>query len=138
MHRLVDIGVPDYLVVHTLEGVLAQRLVRCVCTNCKEERDLTGAELLTLGPAAEGPETTHFGTGCERCRSTGYKGRTGVFELLIVNEALRQAFLARGDHATLEAIAKANGMRTLREDGVQRIRQGVTTPEEVVHATKSS
>ena len=137
MHRLVDIGVPDYLVVHTLEGVLAQRLVRRICTNCEEERDLTEVELLALGPAAEGMETIRFGTGCERCRSTGYKGRSGVFELLIVNEALRQAFLAREDRATLEAIAKANGMWTLREDGVQRIRQGVTTPEEVVHATKS-
>ncbi|HIF23513.1 MAG TPA: hypothetical protein EYQ27_16790 [Gemmatimonadetes bacterium] len=137
MHRLVDIGVPDYLVVHTLEGVLAQRLVRRVCTNCETERDVTEKEMLALGSGSEVIKTVRAGEGCERCRDTGYKGRIGIFECMIMNEDLRQAFLGREGRGVLDAIARESGMWTLREDGIERVLQGVTTPEEVVAATKS-
>ncbi len=135
LHRLVDIGVPDYLVVHTLEGVMAQRLVRRVCPHCSEDRPVTEEEALALGD--ESLTTCQAGVGCERCRGTGFKGRIGVYELLLVNEPLRQAFLHRSDKAELEEIARSNGMWTLRQDGIEKIKLGITSPDEVLRVTKS-
>lgn len=117
--------------------MLAQRLVRRVCTNCETERDVTEEEVLALGSGSEVIKTVRAGEGCERCRDTGYKGRIGIFECMIMNEDLRQAFLGREGRGVLDAIARESGMWTLREDGIERVLQGVTTPEEVVAATKS-
>jgi general secretion pathway protein E len=135
LHRLVDIGVQDYLVVHTLEAVMAQRLVRRVCRKCAEEHPVSEHDAAALGPTAEGLTKSFAGKGCDRCRDTGFKGRIGVYELLLVSDELRQAFLRRADKAELATIASQNGMMTLREDGIQKIRDGITTPQEVVRAT---
>ena len=138
LHRLVDIGVPDYMVVHTLEAAMAQTLVRRVCTHFAEEVDLAEGQAVALGSPAE--ELTHAlaGRGCERCRGTGYKGRIGLFELMLVNEPLRQAFLTRRPRAELTQIALDNGMHTLRADGIDKIRSGITTPQEVLRVTRSA
>lgn len=135
LHRMVDIGVPDYLVVHTLEAILAQRLVRRVCQNCAEEQEIPAEEIDILGPSALGLSSYRKGSGCERCRDTGYKGRIGIYELLIVVDDLREAFLTRKDRRELHAISKAGGMNTLREDGIEKIRAGITTPDEVLRVT---
>lgn len=136
LHRLVDIGVPNYMVVHTLEAAMAQRLVRRVCANCAEEVELTDQELRVLG-ATNGLRGAMIGRGCERCRGTGYKGRIGIYELMLVDEPMRHAFLKRTGQEELVEIARANGMHTLREDGIRKIQAGVTTPEEVLRATKA-
>ena len=135
LHRLVDIGVADYLVVHTLEACVAQRLVRRVCDNCATEHEITEEEIRELGATAERLSAYSMGSGCERCRGTGYKGRIGVFELLAIDDDFREAFLKRRDQRELEAMAAAGGMRTLRDDGIVKIRAGVTTPEEILRVT---
>ncbi|MDX1494397.1 MAG: ATPase, T2SS/T4P/T4SS family [Longimicrobiales bacterium] len=134
LHRLVDIGVPDYMAVHTLEAAIAQRLVRRVCDYCAEERPIDPADARALGLNGELGRIT-AGAGCERCRGTGYRGRIGIFELLRITEELREAFLARAPRGELASIAKASGMLSLREDGLEKVRAGVTTPEEVLRVT---
>lgn len=134
LHRLVDIGVPDYMVVHTLEAAIAQRLVRRVCAYCAEEVPIDPADARALGLNG-GPSGAVVGQGCDRCRGTGYRGRIGIFEMLRISEGLREAFLARSSRAELTAIAKASGMLTLREDGLEKVRDGITTPEEVLRVT---
>ncbi len=109
--------------------------MRRVCENCAEEREITDAEVHELGPSAEAISTYSMGAGCERCRSTGYKGRIGLFELLIVQDELRETFLRSHDQRALEAAAAATGLRTLRDDGIVKIRAGITTPEEVLRVT---
>ena len=137
LHRLVDIGVADYLVVHTLEAIMAQRLVRRICPHCTEEREVPREEALALGESAKGLTSASLGAGCDRYRGTGYKGRIGIYELLLVKEDLRQAFLERKDQSELVRIARDSGMSTLREDGIHKIRDGITTPAEVLRATKA-
>ncbi len=134
LHRLVDIGVPDYIAVHTLEAAIAQRLVRRVCDHCAEERPVDPVEARSLGLNGE---LTHVkvGDGCDRCRGTGYRGRIGIFELLRVGEDLREAFLSRAPRGELVSLARASGMLTLREDGLEKVGRGITTPEEVLRVT---
>jgi general secretion pathway protein E len=104
--RLLDLGVPEYLVAATVEGVLAQRLVRTVCGECG-------------------------GGGCQACRGTGYKGRVGVFELVSMNDELRDAVTARASRETLRRLATEAGMRPMSEDAFAKVRAGLTTAEEV-------
>jgi general secretion pathway protein E len=104
--RLVDLHVPEYLLAATLEGVLAQRLVRRVCTECS-------------------------GDGCARCHASGYRGRIGLFELLRVTDEFRDAVAARAPRSELRAIAERNGMTTLRADGLRKAAAGNTTRQEV-------
>jgi type II secretory ATPase GspE/PulE/Tfp pilus assembly ATPase PilB-like protein len=134
LHRIHDLGVPDYLVAHTVEAVLAQRLVRRVCPSCAEEVEPTPAELAAL-PGAEELDTIVRGRGCEACRDTGYLERTGIYELLRMSEPLREAFLARRSAAELRELAVSEGMRSLRQDGIAKIRRGVTTPDEVARVS---
>ena len=133
--RLVDLGVPDYLVVHTLEAVMAQRLVRVVCTSCAEEADFRDEEIKALGKGAEGLSRGLQGVGCGECHGIGYRDRTGLYELLVINEELRDAFMERQSRRELRGIALQHGMRTLRDDGLVKIRAGVTTPAEVLRVT---
>ncbi len=133
--RLVDMGLEPFLVASTVEGLMAQRLVRRVCKHCKFESARKDSEF------AEGvfpPDIKSFwrGKGCEECRGTGYKGRQGVFELLVVDDALREMILKREGANRLKKYAMEHGMRTLRDDGWDRVRLGVTTPEEVIRITK--
>jgi type IV pilus assembly protein PilB len=136
--RLFNIGVEPYLVAAALRGVLAQRLLRKVCTHCKEPMEITPAIARTLERLSEGGEpikTIYKGEGCPKCRKTGYAGRIGIFELFIPDDELLDA-ISRG--ATLQEIRRltsATGYTTLRQDGLEKVRAGLTTVEELIGAT---
>ena len=127
--RLTDMGVESYLTTSSLVAVLAQRLVRVICADC---RDSAG---MTMSPDGERIENFH-GKGCEACHGTGYRGRVGIFELMELEEQIRGAIMRNEDAAKLTALARRNGMRNLREDGWDKIRRGVTTVDEVVRVTQ--
>jgi general secretion pathway protein E len=130
--RLVDLGVPDYLVASTVQAVLAQRLVRRVCRACAEAAAPEPGVAREMEAAGFPAERVLRGRGCPACRGTGYRGRTGIHELLTVDDALR-AELLRGPGADrLRRAALEHGMRPLRADGWRQVRAGVTTPEEVL------
>lgn len=133
--RLLDMGVEPFLVASTVEGLMAQRLVRKVCPACRVECPATAVELEAGMP----PDIRTFwrGRGCEECRGTGYRGRQGVFELVVVDDAIREMILRREGANKLKRYAVERGMKTLREDGWDRVRAGITTPEEVVRITKA-
>jgi general secretion pathway protein E len=130
--RLVDLGIEPYLVASTVEAVLAQRLVRRICESCKEPTAPTPEESRALGPEAASLDGVWAGKGCSECRGTGYRGRTGIYELLVMDEALRGAVQENASASRLEALALAQGMCLLREDGLRVIREGLTTVEEVL------
>jgi type II secretory ATPase GspE/PulE/Tfp pilus assembly ATPase PilB-like protein len=134
--RLIDLKVEPYLVTATLEGVLAQRLLRKVCPECRESYrpDQQVAALLAQQPV--GNLTLMRGRGCEACRQTGYRGRTGIFELLALTEEVKQAVTKRDSIAKVREIAREQGMRTLRQDGWVKARAGITTVEEVLRVTE--
>ena len=129
--RLRDLGVAPYLIASTVEAVLAQRLVRRVCAQCAVEATPERSELMALGPAAEGLERVKVGKGCPACRGSGYRGRLGVYELLLMNDGLRDGVLKERSAGELRRAAAEGGMRGLMDDGVRLIRAGLTTPSEV-------
>jgi general secretion pathway protein E/type IV pilus assembly protein PilB len=134
--RLSNIGVQPFLLSASLRAVLAQRLVRKVCLQCRRS-DLPSAStlaLLGLKPDAAGA-TFMRGEGCPACMGTGYHGRVGIFELLVVDDEISQMIHERPESARLRAHARARGMRTLREDGARKVIAGLTTMEEVVSIT---
>jgi general secretion pathway protein E len=133
--RLLDLGVAPYLVASTVEAVLAQRLVRVVCAVCA--RDVPGdlAELRALG--REGVTTVRRGRGCPECRQTGYRGRTGIYELLIMSDEARAALVGRHGAGELRRLAIEQGMLTLRADGARLVELGLTTPDEVLRVTSA-
>ncbi len=133
--RLVDMGVEPYLISATVIGVLAQRLARKVCQKCKKPYQVPAGELRRFGFKPENPDdlvTLYRGEGCEVCRHTGYKGRVGVYELLRVNDEVRELIVRRAPLADVREAAKANGMHELREDGLEKVLAGLTTPDEVM------
>jgi len=132
--RLVDMGLEPFLVASTVEGLMAQRLVRRICKRCKYELKPSDTEIASLLPPDI--KTLWKGKGCDECRNTGYKGRQGVFELLVVDDEMREMILKREAANRLKKYAIDHGMRTLRDDGWDRVRAGVTTPEEVIRITK--
>jgi general secretion pathway protein E len=132
--RLLELEVAPYLVASTVEAVLAQRLVRVICSACKRETDVDPALARALG--LTGP--VWQGAGCDSCRNTGYRGRTGIYELLVMSDELRAEVMQRRGAGDLRRIAVENGMRTLRDDGVRLATLGVTTPEEVLRVTRAS
>lgn len=135
--RLVDMGVEPFLISSTLMAVLAQRLVRTVCKKCRTPFEPTENQLslLNLSPHDIGDKVFYYGRGCSNCNDTGYKGRKGVFELLIVNEPVRNLINERAPTVVLRQKAVELGMVTLREDGLRSIFDGDTTIEEVVKYT---
>ncbi len=133
--RMVDMGVEPYLVSATVIGVLAQRLGRKVCSNCKKPYQVPAGDLRRCGFKPTNPEemvTLYRGEGCEACRGTGYKGRIGIYELMEVNDEIAELIVHRAPLADIREAAKANGMRELREDGLEKVLQGITTPDEVM------
>jgi general secretion pathway protein E len=134
--RLVDLGVEPYLIAATLQGVLAQRLVRRICPECREryKPDPQAAAFLADGPV--GTITLERGRGCTACRQTGYQGRTGIFELLQGSDDLKHAIGGREPLARLREIAIADGMTPLRKDGWHKVEAGITTVEEVLRVTE--
>jgi type IV pilus assembly protein PilB len=135
--RLVDMGVEPFLISSTLMAVLAQRLVRTSCKNCRTPFEPTEDQLalLNLSPHDLGDKAFHYGRGCSVCNDTGYKGRKGIFELLVISEAIRTLINERAPTVVLRQKAVELGMVTLREDGLRSIFEGDTTIEEVVKYT---
>ena len=133
--RLLEMGVEDYLLASSLLGVLAQRLVRKVCEKCRRSAEITPTVQRELGGDGT-PVQVYEGTGCEDCAQTGYRGRSGIFELLLVNEVIRPLILKRSSADMIKDAAVQQGMRTLREDGWHKVRTGVTTVAEVVRVTQ--
>ncbi len=134
--RLVDMGVEPYLVASSLEAVLAQRLVRLICPACKESYEPTEPQALvtTFGPPA--PSELYRGVGCRECQGTGYRGRTGVFELMPISEGVRRLILQRASAGDVRELALQEGMLSLRRDGWRHVLAGRTTVEEVLRVTK--
>ncbi|GHH61027.1 GspE/PulE family protein [[Pseudomonas] boreopolis] len=133
--RLLDLGVPHYLVASTLNGVLAQRLVRTLCPHCKRPHALDDADWAALrepGEALPARVTTYAPAGCLECRRTGYLGRVGLYELLPVTPALRALIRADMDLASFSRAARGEGLRTLRRTGLEKVAEGLTTIEEVL------
>jgi len=130
--RLVDLGIEPYLVASTVEAVLAQRLVRQICSSCKEQVPLTPEQRIALGPGAAELDHVWAGKRCSECRGTGYRGRTGIYELLVMDDEVRLAVQQNASASHLEKLGVARGMRLLKDDGMRLIRAGVTTPEEVL------
>jgi general secretion pathway protein E/type IV pilus assembly protein PilB len=137
--RLIDMGIEPFLVASSLEAVMAQRLVRTICPHCKIPQKLDRGYLVKCGfPEAELDSAVFWkGEGCEECRQLGYQGRTGIHELLLVNDAIRPLVMNRAAASTIAMAARAQGMRTLRDDGWRKVRAGVTTVEEVLRVTQN-
>jgi general secretion pathway protein E len=134
--RLVDMQVEPFLVASSLMAVLAQRLVRTICPECREEYVPTSEELHELGLDLKTTPKLWRGKGCTTCQNTGYLGRQGIFELMLVEENIRQLILQNADSATIKNKAREQGMVTLREDGAHKVKMGITTVEEVTRVTR--
>jgi type IV pilus assembly protein PilB len=135
--RLRDMGLPTFLITATTEAVLAQRLVRRICTNCRTEFQPSQEVCYELGmtPAEAATKKFYYGRGCERCNNTGYKGRMGIYELLVMNDVLREMVIAETSLDDFRVESRKQGMRTLRESGLRAIHAGFTSVEEVLRET---
>jgi general secretion pathway protein E len=139
MTRLLDMGIEPFLVSSSVVGVMAQRLVRRVCTVCREAYMPTREELeeLSISPTLMmGKQVYKQGAGCNECKRTGYRGRTGIHELLVIDDEIRTLVMKSADAATIRRAATARGMTTLREDGAEKVLAGQTTIEEILRVTQ--
>jgi general secretion pathway protein E len=134
--RLVDMGVEPYLVGSSLVAVLAQRLVRVLCLECREPVDATPAQLAEIGIQASGPTRVWRPKGCPRCNHTGYRGRIGIFELMVVDDDIRAMVSQNIDAKTIKRKAIEKGMSPLRSDGARKVLRGITSIAEVLRATE--
>jgi len=137
--RLEDMGVERYLITSSVNGVLAQRLVRSLCEDCKEPVELDNASINQTGlrPYVTGANCTVYqAVGCESCMKTGYSGRTGIHELFVLDDVMHGAIMSGADATVLHAAAKEQGMTTLYEDGLRKVLEGVTSMEEVLRVTR--
>ncbi len=135
--RLLDLGVEPFLMTATLEGIVGQRLVRKICEHCKTPYEPTDLQLAEVGLT---PEEIHekkfyYGRGCSRCNNTGYRGRTGIFELMAFTDEIRELIMNQASTAVLRAAGQKGGMRLLRDNGLEAIYDGITTMDEVVKET---
>ncbi len=135
--RLVDMGLEPFLIAASLEGVLGQRLLRRICRSCKTayEPDQAVINMLQVDPLEIAEKQFYYGKGCSECNRTGYKGRQGLFELMMINDAVRELITKKAPTLVLKQKAIENGMRTLRDDGLRCIFDGLTTIEEVLKYT---
>lgn len=135
--RLVDMGLEPFLISASLEGILGQRLLRRICRHCKTayEPDQNVVSMLQVDPLEIADKQFFYGKGCSECNRTGYKGRQGLFELMMVNDSIRELITKKAPTLVLKQKAIENGMRTLRDDGLRCIFDGLTTIEEVLKYT---
>ena len=138
--RLLDIGVKPFLVASALRAAMAQRLVRAICENCKEEytpsdREIKMLKGLSAGSNAQMPEHMYHGAGCDRCHKTGYRGRKGIFEIFKVDDTVQRLIFDHAPATILRQRARELGMRTLREDGMLKVGSGLTSLSEVLRVT---
>jgi type II secretion system protein E len=136
--RLIDMGIEPFLVASSIEAIMAQRLVRTICKSCKTPQVVDPSYLRRIGYPEDEIPTAKFwhGVGCEDCRQLGYQGRLAIYELLVVNESLRPLILQRAAASTIAQRSIEGGMRTLRVDGWNKVRNGITTIEEVLRVTQ--
>jgi len=135
--RLMDLGVPSFLIQATLRGILSQRLVRKICTSCKETYQIDAAELRAMGldVGQAGLLSLSRGKGCQKCRGTGYLGRTTIHEVLPYSHTIKSLTVSDADLAGLTATARTEGMSTLRESALEKLMAGITTYQEVIRVT---
>jgi len=136
--RLQDMGIDSYLISSSLIGVMAQRLVRKVCMHCATPEYLSEEEMDLLDLQENHHVEIRRGSGCERCANTGYRGRVGLYELLVVSDDIRHIIGGGGDANQIRQQAIKENMRTLRRDALEKLGQGITTPEEIVRVTRSA
>jgi general secretion pathway protein E len=135
--RLIDMGIEPFLVASSVVAVLAQRLLRQVCTDCKQPYYPADEELIRLGIVPPKVRPTFYrGVGCPACSQTGYRGRTGIFELLVLDDEIRRLIGNKADAATIRQAAMAKGMVVLKDEGAEKVFQGVTTTEELMRITQ--
>jgi type II secretory ATPase GspE/PulE/Tfp pilus assembly ATPase PilB-like protein len=139
--RLLDMGIEPFLVASSVEGIVAQRLVRSLCTSCRrpvevEESFLREHNFPAERLAAEGP--IYEAVGCDVCRGNGYKGRTGIFEILPVNDDVRPLVISHASASDIKACSLKHGMRTLREDGWDKVLAGTTSIDEILRVTEEA
>lgn len=137
--RLIDMGIEPFLISSSLLGAVAQRLVRTICSNCKAPYNPTKEELeaikATLGDIDLSNITFYKGQGCPKCNGKGYKGRTAIHEIMLMNDEIRELVLKKASREVIKEVARKHGMVTLREDGMQKVIKGMTTVEEVMRVT---
>jgi general secretion pathway protein E/type IV pilus assembly protein PilB len=134
--RLIDMGVEPFLVASSLEMVVAQRLVRLICEDCKEAIPINDAQRIRTEFGSDLPDALYHGKGCRSCGGSGYRGRKGIFEIMPITDELRTHVTDRASNLTIRQTAVRAGMKSLREDGWRLIQQGLTTVEEVLRVTK--
>lgn len=135
--RLLDMGIEPFLVSSSVLAIVAQRLIRTICSQCRQSYTPTPEELDKLGlKSSREAMTFNRGLGCDECMQTGYHGRTGIYEILLLGDDVRQMILSRTDANTIRNQAMAKGMRILREDGARKVLEGITTTEEVLRVTQ--
>jgi type II secretory ATPase GspE/PulE/Tfp pilus assembly ATPase PilB-like protein len=136
--RLIDMGIEPFLVASSVEGLVAQRLVRRLCNACKRPAAIDPAFLEEVGFPQERLQegTIHEPVGCEECRGSGFRGRTGIYEILTLDDSIRPLVTARASASEIKMTALRNGMRTLRDDGWTKVLEGVTTVEEVLRVSE--
>ncbi len=133
--RLLDMGVEPFLVSSAVSGVLAQRLVRRICKECREEYVPDAVDIppdFELEPGRK----LYRGAGCRECRHTGYRGRLGIFELLMIDNQMREMILQRKSAVEIQDAARVNGLKLMREDGWSKVLDGITTVDEIARVTK--
>jgi general secretion pathway protein E len=135
--RMQDMGVESYLISSSLLGIQAQRLVRRVCTDCAEDVALTEDEANVLDVKQQDYTDIKRGAGCDPCGGTGYRGRIGLYELLLMSDEIRHLITSGADANVIRQQGVKEGMKTLREDALEKLRSGLTTPEEVVRVTRA-
>lgn len=138
--RLIDMGVKPFLVASSIQAIMAQRLVRVICDNCKvvdKNPDPHFLRLLRINPDELRKNPIYKGSGCARCQNTGYKGRLAIFEMLELNSQIRELAFARAPASELRKAARNSGMKTLMEDGKRKVFRGVTTPDEVARVSQA-
>jgi len=133
--RLEEIGVEQYQISSALLMVMAQRLVRVLCKECREAYEATGTELNEIGLSFDPGSRLYRAVGCEACDNIGYQGRTGIFELLVLDEELRKAINEGANEQVLSEMAARKGLRPYREDGAEKVLMGLTSVEEVIQAS---
>jgi type IV pilus assembly protein PilB len=138
--RMIDLGLEAFLLTATVEGIVAQRLVRRICSHCKEPYDPSDQELYELELTRSDVEGRqfHYGKGCKKCNQTGYRGRVAIFEMLVMNDRLRSLIMNHASTADIRNASREDGMRSLRDSGLLHIYDGTTTIEEVVKETIAS
>jgi type IV pilus assembly protein PilB len=133
INRMIDMGIEPFLVASSTVLIMAQRLVRRICKNCKEEMPLSDEALADLGLEPGTP--VYHGKGCDKCTGTGYSGRQGLYEVMPISPGIRELILDRASTTEIRHQAVEEGMLTLRSDGLIKVRKGITTIEEVLRET---